>query len=464
LSLAVAPFAANMLPYKAYEIENGKNYEVAGRSPIQAEILGLTVATLVFPVVDHKVGKLKQLSNNYASTSLVYNESNDATLGIIGAIGFVFLLIVLILQRHFSNLLVRLSQFNLVALLLSTTGGFGVIFAYVISPQIRAYNRISMFIAAMSFIAIALVLTRYINKMGNTKQVLFMTLSVFILSFGVFDLVSSNMNLQTNQKNKIDYLSDQQFIHKIESKFDTSKQKISIVQYPYLSFPEDESNPGMFGYEQFQGYLHSEHLYWSFGAIGGRQVDTWWKDLNIFSIKEQIDLLQDAGFAGLMINRNGYKDNAEDLEDKLALLLDSKPMVSENKLLSFFRLYPTGSKAQMAQTIFNSFYGWEGEPGGFRWAGYKANIVINNHKSIVNNKNISFTLGTLRDRGMMIKLNDKTLEQFEMKSGEATKHSFSLQLESGENKLTFETNKSGVTPGGDDNRELFFSISEIIYD
>ena len=36
LSLAVAPFAANMLPYKAYEIENGKNYEVA--IPMHTEI------------------------------------------------------------------------------------------------------------------------------------------------------------------------------------------------------------------------------------------------------------------------------------------------------------------------------------------------------------------------------------------------------------------------------------------
>mgnify|MGYP001178857527 CR=1 FL=1 len=51
LSLAVAPFAGNMLPYKAYEIENGKNYQVGHRDPISSETLGLTVATMLFPVI-----------------------------------------------------------------------------------------------------------------------------------------------------------------------------------------------------------------------------------------------------------------------------------------------------------------------------------------------------------------------------------------------------------------------------
>ena len=77
-------------------------------------------------------------------------------------------------------------------------------------------------------------------------------------------------------------------------------------------------------------------------------------------------------------------------------------------------------------------------------------------------KKISFVLGTLRDRGMTIKLNGEKLEQFEMKRGVATNHSFSLQLQPGKNKLTFETNKSGVTPGGSDNRVLFFSIGDFI--
>ena len=64
----------------------------------------------------------------------------------------------------------------------------------------------------------------------------FLAVSFFILCFGVFDLVGSKMNFESVNKFKIEYLSDKNFIQKIESKFDTSNQKILIAQYPYLSF------------------------------------------------------------------------------------------------------------------------------------------------------------------------------------------------------------------------------------
>ena len=461
LSLAVAPFLANMAPYKAYEAQNGKNYQVGQRSPISSETLGLTVATLVFPNIDHKVRKFDGFSKSYAHKSLLFNESNDATLGLIGAIGFVILIFIAFFYNHFPKILSRLSQLNLFSLLLSTVGGFGVVFAYVVTPQIRAYNRISMFIAAMSFIAITIIINQYISK--NKKRNAFLPISFIIILFGVFDLVGSNMNFESVNKFKIEYLSDKSFVHKIESQFDTSKQKILIAQLPYLSIPEKPGIHKMGNYEQFQGYIHSDKLYWSFGAMRGREADSWWKNLTKKPIKEQIQILQEAGFSGVMINRNGYKDNAQSLESNIINLLEVQPMISENKVLSFFELTPTGNKISLP-AIFNSFYQWEGNPGKFRWAGDNANIALYNNQDKIESQDISFTLGTLKDRGMTIKLNNKILEKFEMKSGLATKHAYSLQLNPGRNTLRFETEESAVVPNGADNRRLLFSFGEFVYD
>jgi len=460
LSLAVAPFLANMAPYKAYEAQNGKNYQVGQRSPISSETLGLTVATLVFPNIDHKVRKFDGFSKSYAHKSLLFNESNDATLGLIGAIGFVILIFIAFFYNHFPKILSRLSQLNLFSLLLSTVGGFGVVFAYVVTPQIRAYNRISMFIAAMSFIAITIIINQYISK--NKKRNAFLPISFIIILFGVFDLVGSNMNFESVNKFKIEYLSDKSFVHKIESQFDTSKQKILIAQLPYLSIPEKPGIHKMGNYEQFQGYIHSDKLYWSFGAMRGREADSWWKEITKKPIKEQMQILQEAGFSGVMINRNGYKDNAQSLESNIVNLLEVQPMVSENKVLSFFELTPTGSKVSLPP-VFNSFYQWEGSPGKFRWAGDNANIALYNDQDKIESQDISFTLGTLKDRGMTIKLNDKILEKFEMKSGLATKHAYSLQLNPGRNTLRFETEESAVVPNGVDNRKLLFSFGEFVY-
>ena len=460
LSLAVAPFLANMAPYKAYEAQNGKNYQVGQRDPMEAEILGLKIATLVFPTNNHRSDIMANFKRKY-STGPLYNESNAAVLGVVGAIGFLLLVLIVLLQRYFSQVLVRLSQLNLVAVLLSTVGGFGVVFAYVVTPQIRAYNRISVFIAATSFIAIALILNHYITKSKN-KSFLPLVFSICIVAYGTWDMTATILNFKANKQLDLEYLSDKNFIHKIESQFDTSEQKILIAQYPYLNFPENPGIHKMGNYEQFQGYIHSDKLYWSFGAIRGRKADSWWKEITKKPIKEQMQILQEAGFSGVMINRNGYKDNAQSLESNIVNLLEVQPMVSENKVLSFFELTPTGSKVSLPP-VFNSFYQWEGSPGKFRWAGDNANIALYNDQDKIESQDISFTLGTLKDRGMTIKLNDKILEKFEMKSGLATKHAYSLQLNPGRNTLRFETEESAVVPNGVDNRKLLFSFGEFVY-
>ena len=139
-------------------------------------------------------------------------------------------------------------------------------------------------------------------------------------------------------------------------------------------------------------------------------------------------------------------------------------MISENKIVSFFRLYPTSNEIRFSRIAFNSFYEWEGEPGKFRWAGDNANISLFNDQGSSKTNNISFTLGTLRDRSMVIKLNEEVLESFEIKSGETTQHTFNLKLNPGQNTLKFETMEPARSPGGADNRKLAFSVGEFVYD
>ena len=459
-SLAVAPFAANMLPYKAYEIENGKNYQIGGRVAGESETLGLTIATLIMPSVNHQIKNADELGRRYHLRSMLYNESNDGTLGVFGAIGFGLLIFVVFIHNKFNRVLTRLAYFTLGAVLLSTAGGFGTIFAFLVSPQIRAYNRISMFIAAMSLIALMLFINKYVVKNKITKFLV----PFFIAVFGLFDIINKEMSFEVNQKLKTEYLSDQGFIQQIESQFDSSNEKIMIAQFPYLSFPENPSIHKMGNYEQFQGYIHSDNLYWSFGSIKGREADTWWESFNKKSIEEQVKTLQKAGFSGIMINRNGYQDNAENIENSLTQLLGSKPMVSKNKILSLYRLSPTGNEVLMPEISFNGFYQWEGEPGKFRWAGDNVSIVLYNDKDSSKTNNISFTLGALRDRGMVIKFNEEVLESFEIKSGATTQHTFNLKLKPGKNTLKFETMEPAIVPGGTDTRKLMFSIREFVYD
>jgi len=462
LSLSVSPFLANMAPYKAYEIDNGKNFQVGQRIPIESEVFGLKLTHLLFPVDGHRNSALSSLKESYNESNdiLLKIPSNGGNLGIIGSAGFLFLVSILLYRKAISNTIVRLSQFNIILFLLSTIGGFSAIIAFTVTSQIRAYNRVSVFIATLSLLAVALLCNKYIKTSRNRKTVFLILLLVFVI--GIFDQIPEKHQLKIHQDSKKEYLSDRNFIYTIESQFDTDKQNVLIAQYPYMTYPESGGINNMKDYEHIQGYIHSDKLHWSFGAIRGREADAWWKDLTKKTIKEQVLILQEAGFSGIMINRNGYKDNGQSLEDKITNLTGDKPIVSDNKVLSFFELFPTGDKVSLPLT-FNSFYQWEGAPGKFRWAGENAHITLYNNQNKTQVKNISFTLGTLRDRSMEIRLNDDTLEKIKMQRGVHSRHTYKLQLKPGKNTLRFETKKPATVPSGADNRSLLFSFGEFLY-
>ena len=54
------------------------------------------------------------------------------------------------------------------------------------------------------------------------------------------------------------------------------------------------------------------------------------------------------------------------------------------------------------------------------------------------------------------------LEDFNLKRGAKSNHSFELILKPGRNILKFETKEPSVKPGGGDNRKLAFSLGELV--
>jgi len=103
-----------------------------------------------------------------------------------------------------------------------------------------------------------------------------------------------------------------------------------------VPFPENPPVNEMIDYDELRGYLHSDDLRWSYGAIKGRD------DPNAALAAEPVPaLVRDAaaaGFAGIYVDRFGYTDKAAALEGELAAATGTKPFVSENGRLSFFQL------------------------------------------------------------------------------------------------------------------------------
>jgi phosphoglycerol transferase len=453
----LTPFAVNMLPYKLYEMENGKNMTVAQRSPIEAETLGLKIIQLVFPADFHRSIDIVNFKSSYTDNTLLYNESADASMGFIGALGFLCLMGIVFFQRIFSSTLVRLSQLNLVALLLSTVGGFGVILAYLVTPQIRAYNRISVFIAALSFMALAIILNKTI-KNSIYKNTVFIIISLFIAIFGIWDQTPSVADFKITKSLKQEYLSDRIFVKHIEEAL-YHKDGAKVAQFPYLYYPESTGVHQMGDYEQFYGYLHSNTIHWSYGAAKGREADAWYRELVREPIEEQIRILEEAGFSGLVINRNGYVDNGKQIENTVEHFLKVKPTISDNKTLVFYALTPRGKNVVVLPPWFTGFYEWEGADGLFRWAADRASIFWVNNENKPMEEKISFEVGSLIPRTMTIKLNTKIIDSFVISPGVQSAHTYTLHLTPGRNTIEFVTPEPSVKPVGKDTRKLSFSIA-----
>ena len=138
-----------MAPSWIYKMEHGKNPIITRFAPTETESYALKIVQMVLPAQEHRVPSWAKLREWYDSTAPLSNENRYSSLGLAGSVGFLILLIRLFRRKDNDSqedLEWSLARLNIGAVLLATVGGFSTLFAYLINPQIRAYNRISIFI------------------------------------------------------------------------------------------------------------------------------------------------------------------------------------------------------------------------------------------------------------------------------------------------------------------------------
>ena len=344
VALMSAVVYVNNLPLVVYRQTHG-SASLGSRSVADAEVMGLKVTQLLLPIGGHRITTLGALKYRYNLGPLV-NENDTASLGLIGSIGFLILIFRLFFKRPDFPVLDQLSVLNGSALLLGTIGGFGVLFALLVSTQIRAYNRISVFIAFFSLVAVAVVLDTFYKSLRSRKvRFGYLLILSVLIAVGVFDQTTTTFFFVPEyEKTKTEYLADSDFVKSIEAALPAHAM---IFQLPYVPFPESPPvNKMTQDHEHFKGYLHAKSLRWSYGVVNGEKDDLWQRTIVIRPVAEFVDEISSAGFLGIYINRNGYADGGASLEAQLTAILGMKPMTSGDGNLIFFSLadYHHGSK------------------------------------------------------------------------------------------------------------------------
>ena len=326
----------SMTPFLLYQRSHG-TASTGARTVADAEVMGLKVGQLLLPIGGHRIPRLAALRARYNVGPLT-NENDTSSLGFIGAIGFLWLLVRLFYKTPASLLLDHVSWLNIFGLLYGTIGGFAALFSLLISPQIRAPNRISPFIAFFSLLAAMFLVDRGYKWLERHKKHLVGAVFVFVLIvIGVLDQTTTTFFfIPEYKKIEAEYRSDAEFVGRIESSLPNGAM---VFELPYMTFPENGPLQRITqDFELVKPYLHSTKLGWSYGAINGDYNDTWQRAVVVKPVPQFIDEIVANGFSGVYINRNGYADAAASLEAQLKTVLGASPITNRDGTLLFFSL------------------------------------------------------------------------------------------------------------------------------
>jgi phosphoglycerol transferase len=336
--------AANLAPTIAHQLRHGPNPEAVQRCALQAEVYGLRLGQLLLPVRDHRLAPLARCKARFdQATGAAGNESSTACLGLVGSVGFLYLLGRILARRATGpprpecDLLDGLALLNLAGVLLATAGGLGTVFSFAVHPAIRCYNRICVYLAFFALSAVALLLAR------ARSRLLAGGLSAALLLGGVLDQTTDRM-VPDYEGLRRQYHHDRDFFARVEAAL---PPEAMIFQLPCLAFPEGQPVGQLTSsYDLLRGYLHSRTLRWNFGAVRGRYAAAWQQCLADRPLPERVDALACAGFGGIVLDRFGLSEAGAE-EAGLACLLGAEPIISGDGRLAFFDL--AGHAARLRQ-------------------------------------------------------------------------------------------------------------------
>ncbi len=339
----------NIAPNMVNKHLNGENPEVAVRSASEAEVYGFKLMQLILPRAGHREPHLASLTQRYNEATPLVNENVTSSLGVVGAAGLAGLLIFLIFALSGRKIDARLS---LLAMLISVfflfgiIGGLGSLFSSVISPSIRGWNRISVFVAFGAIAVFFIFLQNFIEKYFSSEKqkIVFFVSGLIFCGIGLYDQTTSAC-LACNEQTKAAFESDRNFVAEIEKNTPIGS---AIYQLPYMPFPEVAPLHRLHTYDLAVGFLHSKELRWSYAGMKGREGDLFYRALAQESVEKQLEIIKRMGFSGIYIDRRGFEDNADSLIIRLTALLGAEPLLKRaDGLVVFFRL-PSALNADLS--------------------------------------------------------------------------------------------------------------------
>lgn len=327
-----------------FELQHGENPQGVLRNAFETEVWGLKLAHMLSPATGHRIPAFNNFQATYLDGFPLPAERGAAALGAIATLGLLIMLSVMIasLLRGASTSLTetrvrRFSMFSLVAFLVATIGGFSSFISILVTSNIRSWNRISVFIALCALAVVGLLLDALFRRFSAKRAVVGGALGA-LLCVGFLDQATPEFVPAYAATTK-EFEQDERYFRTLES---TLEPGAAVFNLPRIEFPEPPIVVGIKPTDEIIPYLQTDAVRWSFGAIKGRPESEWQHRIRFDSPNFMVEDFVATGYAGLLIDRDGYEDRGATLERSLQELLGVRPLVSEDTRYAFYDLRSYG--------------------------------------------------------------------------------------------------------------------------
>jgi hypothetical protein len=210
--------------------------------------------------------------------------------------------------RHAAEATVqRVTEDGLLAALLASlaffaSAGTGMLFAFLVSEQIRAWGRYSIVVIILSMCVAGVLVTKVLAATDRRvwAPVICIAFSLIVL----LDQVGSS-NAVANGPLIAVQRDAASIVGTIEA---SAAPDCAVLSLPVVPFPENPPVVGMVDYDQLWPYMGSTRLRFSYGVIKGTPAAAFQDQFASITNAQQIATLKGAGFCGALLDTAGYAD------------------------------------------------------------------------------------------------------------------------------------------------------------
>lgn len=321
------------VPTLLHDARQGRDHAF-DRSFNEVTVFSLRPLPLVTPIPEHRIRALGTPARKYGRS--LYPSEPGQALGLVAAGALVVLLASsagrLVGGRGPRESADRaLALLGFTALAFGVTAGGGAALAIAGFTEIRSWNRISIFLGFIGVAVSARALDRIFTR-RSVAPLLVVAVVALCTTLAVLDQ-TSGADTPPYRAATAEFVTERNFVRTIEQMFG---RDAAVLQLPYMEYPESPPIARMADYSHQRGWLHSDTLRWSYGAVKGRAI---WQDGQLgLSLPDQLRRARRAGFTAVWLDRFGYADAGAQIERALGACVGKAVAVESDQRRVLFDL------------------------------------------------------------------------------------------------------------------------------